>query len=112
MLCLPDQDVPEWSWRKYIPYFDKWAHGILFAILGFLFVFAMQVQLRPQWLRRHSVWIAMLSSMIYGLFTEVMQGLLKFGRTADPLDFVADATGVILGIAVFLLMRKFGRRRS
>jgi hypothetical protein len=46
-----------------------------------------------------------------GGLIEVAQGLMALGRTADLLDFVADAAGVSAGILINLLIRDswFGR---
>ena len=49
-------------------------------------------------------------ALAYGLFIEVLQGLLPTGRHSDPLDFVADSVGVALAVAGYLLVRRFARR--
>jgi VanZ family protein len=44
-------------------------------------------------------------ALAYGVFIEIWQGVLPTGRHSDPLDFVADAVGVALAIAVTLVAR-------
>ena len=48
-------------------------------------------------------------ALAYGLFIEVLQGVLPTGRHSDPLDFVADSVGVALAVAGYLLVRRFAR---
>jgi len=49
-------------------------------------------------------------ALAYGLFIEVLQGVLPTGRHSDPLDFVADSVGVALAVTGYLLVRRFARR--
>jgi VanZ family protein len=49
-------------------------------------------------------------ALAYGVFIEVLQGLLPTGRHSDPLDFVADSLGVVLAVLGYLLVRRFARR--
>lgn len=43
--------------------------------------------------------------LAYAVGSEVLQGLLPLGRTADPLDALTDALGVVLGIALARRLR-------
>lgn len=48
-------------------------------------------------------------ALAYGVFIEVLQGVLPTGRHSDPLDFVADSVGVAVAVAGYLLARRFAR---
>ena len=71
--------------------FDKAAHTIGFfgATMWFAGVYR-----RSRW---PQVAVGM---MAFGGITELAQGLLTRARSADPIDFVADAGGVLLALAV------------
>jgi hypothetical protein len=49
-------------------------------------------------------------ALAYGVFLEIVQRIAPTGRHSDPLDFVADAVGVGIAVAGFLLIRRFARR--
>jgi len=79
---------------------DKLLHGGGFAILAFLFVWAWSSRGRlagRQWL----VVLAVL--VLYGAADEVTQ--IPVGRNADPLDWLADVIGVIVGLSAFVAVR-------
>jgi len=81
---------------------DKLAHFLaFFALAGW---FAALVE-------RRFYWLIALGMLSVGGLIEVAQGLMALGRTADLLDFVADAAGVSAGILINLLIRDswFGR---
>ncbi|MEO0617250.1 MAG: hypothetical protein AAFY69_14065 [Pseudomonadota bacterium] len=71
--------------------FDKAAHIIGF--FGATMWFAGVYQ-RSRWLHVAA------GMMLFGVLTELAQGLLTRSRSADPMDFVADAGGVLLALAV------------
>lgn len=48
-------------------------------------------------------------ALAYGAVIEVLQGAVGTGRHSDPQDFIADAIGVGLAVAVFLVGRRFIR---
>ena len=48
-------------------------------------------------------------ALAYGVFAEIVQGLVPTGRHSDGLDFVADALGVSLAVVGFLAMRRMAR---
>lgn len=50
-------------------------------------------------------------ALVYGVAIEILQGAAWTGRHSDPLDFLADATGVALGVAAFLAVRWSWNRR-
>lgn len=46
-------------------------------------------------------------ALAYGLAIEWLQGVSGTGRHADPLDLVADVTGILLAMIVFFAGRRF-----
>jgi VanZ family protein len=51
-------------------------------------------------------------ALAYGVFIEILQGLLPTGRHSDPLDFVADGLGVAIAVALYLAVRWAWSRRA
>jgi hypothetical protein len=49
-------------------------------------------------------------ALAYGVFLEIVQRIAPTGRHSDPQDFAADAVGVGIAVAGFLLIRRFARR--
>lgn len=83
-----------------IPGLDKVAHLAMFTGLGYLTARAHR-DLAPGWPPMY--WIAV--AALIGALDEFNQ-LRVAGRTADPLDFAADAAGVLLGFALFRWSRE------
>lgn len=84
---------------------DKLQHIAAFAALALAAALAYPAP-APQRLRREA-WIA-LALLGYGVGIELAQGLIP-GRTASLADVLADAVGVLLGLA---LARYWLRRRE
>ncbi len=81
---------------------DKLEHAVAFFVLGLLWMRA----LRGSYTRRAAVTLAI--GVLFGVATEVYQGVMPIGRLADPLDAVADAvgTGLAVGVALFASGKK------
>ncbi len=79
----PQVDVP-------VDYADKWVHVVALFILA-----AWTAQLHPP---SPALWWRGIALIIYGIATEGMQALLPW-RSADWTDVLANATGVVLGVA-------------
>ena len=81
---------------------DKLAHFLAFFVLAGWFGALVE---------RRLYWLVIVALLALGGLIEVAQDLMALGRTADPLDFVADAAGVLAGIAINLPIRDswFGR---
>lgn len=78
------------------PPFDKLYHAGNFGVLGALL-----------YLATGRVWLAVLLASLYGVSDEVHQAYVP-GRSADPLDWVADTVGA--GVAVWVVRLWVGRR--
>jgi VanZ family protein len=91
-----------------IPYLDKVAHVSEYFLFGIMAIRAIAHLPRPP----KTGWVyalAILLSLGYGLSDEYHQRFVP-GRTADPLDFAADALGIFLAALGYYLLRR--RRRA
>jgi VanZ family protein len=87
-----------------LPNFDKLAHGAAYWLLGFLLAFGFFKLLRLSLKTKQGGVI--LTGVILGILDEIHQIFVP-GRSPDPLDAVADAFGVVLGLLLFrLIFRK------
>jgi len=95
---LPGMDV--------IPLFpgqDKVLHAIIFGVLGFLVLGAMQARARGY--NPTQVWTAVVLTAFYGMLDEFHQTFVP-GRTADTWDVVADVSGAMMGIYVLYFLTR------
>lgn len=81
---------------RLFPHADKVVHFAAFFILGFL--------LKATFPKiRFSIYITLI--ITYGLLTEVLQGVMQWGRTMEFLDLVADTLGGLLALAIYSKMK-------
>jgi VanZ family protein len=80
---------------------DKIAHGVEYAILGWLLTRALLVQRQA----RNAIWLAMVIACCYGVTDEIHQGFVP-GRYADVGDIIADCVGAIFVAGIYSLRRK------
>lgn len=82
---------------------DKWAHVGSYAALAFLYWrFAEAVRQAP--LSPRFVWRAAAVLLAFAALDELTQGMV--GRGSDPLDWVADAGGVVMVLAALEVRRR------
>tara|TARA_B100001057_G_C22360478_1_gene760662 strand:+ start:208 stop:585 length:378 start_codon:yes stop_codon:yes gene_type:complete len=93
--AVPGSDFPEISFYDFFQ-LDKLIHAIIFTIGIYLFAVALKEQQKIQFL--HYLVILFIA---YGLFLEVLQGLIFIERSADLFDWLADTIGVFLGVWIF-----------
>ena len=94
ILCfLPGNEIPNIK----IPFIDKWAHIILFAVFAFLWLCASP----------SNKWLHLLLILVITVFTgwlvEYIQGHYVPGRCQDQMDTLADAVGGVIGVLLFYL---------
>jgi VanZ family protein len=75
---------------------DKWAHMAGYGLMCVLAVRAVHGGL-PAHVTSRGALIAMLITIGYGAFDEFHQSLVP-GRSADPFDLLADASGGAIGL--------------
>ena len=100
---IPGKDIPDLGFKPQ----DKIAHIIEFGILGFLLLRAFGYTSHDI-LRKYAVICAGIFGIAWGIMDEVHQ-LLVPGRFASAYDVIADAVGVLAGLAIFLWLKRRGR---
>ena len=94
--ALPGRALPE----SVLLSFDKLLH--LVAFLGFA---VLWLRVAPRAVGRVLAW-----GLAFGVLIEVYQHLAPVGRRFDPLDVLADAAGLAVGLAVYAVVRRRGAR--
>ncbi|MCB9170497.1 MAG: VanZ family protein [Flavobacteriales bacterium] len=104
VLCLiPGKDLPDWDWFDLFD-LDKPVHFTLFGVQMVLTALAFHPQYADPAGRSKALGLAFGACVAYGGLTEVMQGALLMGRTADITDFIANTLGCLAGL-VYLRRR-------
>lgn len=93
------QNLPDW------PLMDKLLHFACYALLGALFLRALNTTPAKHHLRLVLILSVLLSSL-YGISDEIHQSFVPF-RTADPMDVLADILGSIAGVCLY---QKFAKK--
>lgn len=97
VLCvLPGRDIPSFWWAEVLSV-DKWVHAGMFCVLVLLLTRGLRAHhgtFDPR--SRRMLWW-MLACIAYGGALEIVQGALLPDRSADMLDFLANALGCGLG---------------
>ncbi len=95
ILCLlPKSDLPSDGWFIDIPHFDKLVHVGLFAVF-----FATLFHANPK-----RGWQHVLICLALGGLVEILQEAMEAGRSAEWLDFFADAIGATFAALLALLV--------
>ena len=80
---------------------DKVTHAGMFAGVGGLWQWvATRTNTQPR-----QSWAVLGGSVALGALTEVGQGVLPWGRTADPADLAFDALGAVIGVVAGVYIR-------
>ena len=84
---------------------DKVAHILMYAGFTFACLWGYRSQFVSNGLayRKKAIWLAIVISIAYGGFTELIQEHLVPTRTGDWIDYAADCLGTGLGALVFYL---------
>lgn len=98
ILGLPSGSFPSTS----IPHADKIVHFLIFAVGSFVAV--------RGWPNR--ILLVVLLLLLFAPLAEIWQHILPTRRHADPMDALANATGVIVGLTLALLSLRVVSRRS
>lgn len=96
---LPGNRLPE----QPVVNADKIFHALAFAWLSFWFAYGWHKAPEGTVLRHHAALIALVFCIAYGGLIEILQELLAQNRSADWLDFLFDAIGAGIGVALFRL---------
>ncbi len=104
---LPGNPGPE-PLRPGVPHLDKVGHTAAFAVLAILACVVIS-QFRPVALRE--LLAVAIGLAVYAGLDEYTQGWVPL-RTPDPLDWLADVAGILVGILLFVLIRRVLRRSA
>ncbi|HSM88997.1 MAG TPA: VanZ family protein [Desulfobacterales bacterium] len=80
-------------------HFDKLLHFGAYGVMAVLF-YRTYLAGWPQALKRTLIWASAISTALYGLSDEIHQYFVP-ERSADPLDWLADAVGGAVGALIY-----------
>ena len=102
IIILSLMPFPEIEIAEDIPFYDKWAH---FVMYGFLSLIAWIENARSRVdSQRERMLVCVIIPGILGGVLELAQEYLTTTRNGDWWDFLADLTGVVLGSFVGLII--------
>jgi VanZ family protein len=105
LLTLPASAFPKEKWYTKIPMFDKWVHIGLFAILSFLFCWAIFKITAKSFEKKKQFIQTGILCLLYGILMELVQRYFIANRSFDAGDVVADGVGAFAGI--FYSLKKY-----
>ncbi len=105
LLGLPDNNLPDISFLN-IPYFDKIVHIFLFLVFLFLLAYWFAKQNRFNILHQKFLLLSLLTGVIYGGLTEILQEVVFIERTSNFFDFIADVAGCLIGLLFFFFLKE------
>ena len=94
---LPGNELPNINLDLFEP--DKIAHFVLFFFFGLLWLAAT-----PENRKGSRVLIAVFG-ILYAILTEIYQSVMPLGRTADPMDSVANLIGLFTAMGSYSWLR-------
>ena len=94
LTLMPAQEMP-----NALIFWDKLQHALCFATLALVGLFAYMQQPKQ----------VCTGLCLYGALIELMQTYFTSTRHGDWLDWLADTIGIIVGLCLFLIVRKFVR---
>ena len=98
IICLvPDDGLPYFGTN----YEDKIYHVLAYALLCFLWYKALK-----QFKIRYAIGISFITTIVYGIIIEVLQGQLTDTRDASIMDIVANSAGVAIVSLILTLRNK------
>ena len=97
---LPGQDLPD------LGFSDKIQHFGAFFVLAILLNLALIYQRKSYFLFKNAIISTIIITMSYGAIDEIHQ-LFISGRSADIRDWLADSSGVIIGILLLNVLKNF-----
>ena len=98
---IPAQSVPSFGVS------DKVNHFLAYLILALLLYLTLSFQEKSMFAKRNVALLTIVVILLYGVFDELHQMLIP-GRSAEFLDWAADAVGAICGVLIISsLLKKF-----
>ena len=90
---IPGNDIPDIGFDLFEG--DKLIHFTFFLVFGWLWSKAL-----PERLPGKIFWVGLVG-LLYGVGTEIYQGMLPWDRTPDPMDAIANMLGLFMSILVY-----------
>lgn len=103
LICLPGKDIPHTAWLDGLS-FDKFVHCFLFGMLVALFCFPFKTTSLPGAEKARWFLKITLSTVVWGITTELIQKYFVVGRQFDWFDWLADSIGAFVA---FYFCRKY-----
>ncbi len=98
---IPAQSVPSFGVG------DKFNHFFAYLILAVLLYLTLGFQEKSMFAKHNAALLTIAIILLYGIFDELHQMLIP-GRSAEFLDWAADAVGAICGVLIISsLLKKF-----
>ncbi|MEM8484196.1 MAG: VanZ family protein [Bacteroidota bacterium] len=94
---IPGNDIPDVGFDLFEQ--DKLIHFTFFLVYGLLWSRAL-----PDTVPGKFAWVG-ISGILYGVGTEIYQGMLPWDRTPDPMDAMANMTGLLIAILYYGLRK-------
>lgn len=88
-----------------IPGLDKVVHFVMYGVLSFLLLWAVEKTIRNS-LKLWNLLLIVLLSSSFGLLMEILQKTMTSVRNFDIYDIIANIIGVLLGCGVYVLRFK------
>lgn len=101
LLCIPGSDLPDEASFFEIPFFDKWVHFGIFALLVTLWCWAISFK-KPQLKLVKKFILITIASILLGYLMELVQKYLIPNRDYDLWDVLADGIGAVTGFLISL----------
>ena len=110
ILCgIPGNDIPSVSFLEILN-FDKFVHASLFFVLYILTNNSFLKQNTYSLLVNKGKFVALVLCIIYGGYTEILQGVVFKERSADINDFIANSIGSVLALILYTKTVKIIRK--
>ncbi len=101
---IPAESVPSFGVG------DKFNHFFGYLLLAVLLYLTFTIQVKSTFLKSFSAFTAVAVSSFYGVFDEIHQMYIP-GRSAEFLDWLADAAGAICGVLIIsVIIKKFSNK--
>jgi VanZ family protein len=91
---------------------DKIIHLILFATFVFLLLQSILKQYGYAFFRFYGIIIALITGIGFGALTEYLQYSININRSGNIYDFIANTLGCLIGLALFLILRRKKMRKA
>lgn len=83
---------------------DKIIHLCLFLVFSIFLVSDARKLFHTSLVDKNVTMIVILTGIITGLFTELVQYYLIAARSGSVLDFIADIVGILVGLSLYIMV--------